>query len=54
MAEAVLAAQGLGIENIVCFEGSTFTDERLHSARRDGAASGRMATVVGIRPEKRE
>ncbi|MDR3316267.1 MAG: polyphenol oxidase family protein [Coriobacteriales bacterium] len=50
MAESVLAAQGISPENILRFEGSTFTERHLHSARRDGAISGRMATVVGIKP----
>jgi len=50
MAESILAAQGISPENILRFEGSTFTERHLHSARRDGAISGRMATVVGIKP----
>jgi copper oxidase (laccase) domain-containing protein len=50
MAESILSAQGVSPENIQRFEGSTFADQHLHSARRDGALSGRMATVVGIKP----
>ena len=49
MAVAKLTAMGLPSESIAICPGSTFADTRYHSARRDGEASGRMATVVGIR-----
>jgi len=43
-----LLANGVAAEDIAVYPGSTFLAVNLHSARRDGAASGRMATLVGI------
>lgn len=48
-AAAVLSSMGVSSCHIVHYPESTFASRWLHSARRDGAASGRMATVVGIR-----
>ena len=46
MARAKLLAAGVAADNISTEAASTFTESRYHSARRDGQASGRMATVV--------
>lgn len=46
MAVAILINQGLDIRNIEVSGLSTFIETNLHSARRDGEASGRMATFV--------
>jgi YfiH family protein len=48
-ANAVLASLGVLPGNIERCPLCTFADPRLHSARRDGPTSGRMATIVGIR-----
>ena len=48
MAIAKFGASGVLEEDIEIQLGSTFSDLRFHSARRDKNASGRMATVVGI------
>jgi len=48
MARAKLVASGVAAERIFAQTSSTFTEGKYHSARRDGEASGRMATVAGI------
>ena len=48
IASDILFDCGLDRHNISVFPVSTKADFRLHSARRDGSNSGRMATVVGI------
>jgi len=50
-AAAILAAAGLKASDISICPLSTFSSPDLHSARRDGAASGRMATVAALLPE---
>ncbi|MCL2807517.1 MAG: polyphenol oxidase family protein [Coriobacteriia bacterium] len=49
MSVAKLKASGIALDNITSWQGSTFSDLRCHSARRDGESSGRMATVIGLR-----
>ena len=44
-----LIKAGINKNNIEFEKHDTFTNSRFHSARRDGAASGRMATVVMIK-----
>lgn len=46
VAHLQLASRGIPPENIDGATWNTFTDERFHSARRDHAQSGRMATIV--------
>ena len=46
--KAKLNAAGVASERISSQGESTLTNERYHSARRDGESSGRMATVVGL------
>ena len=48
MVHAKLEAVGVGSSKISCYPKSTFSHPQLHSARRDGDTSGRMATVVGF------
>ena len=48
MAKSKLVAAGIPPESMFVQSGSTLSDMRYHSARRDGIASGRMATVLGI------
>jgi copper oxidase (laccase) domain-containing protein len=46
-----LARQRLRAAGVMCIAGGgfdTFADPRLHSFRRDGAGSGRMASLVWI------
>jgi YfiH family protein len=50
MVTAQLNSLGVPDQDIFKQPGSTFTDRLYHSARRDGRASGRMATVIGILP----
>jgi len=50
MAEALLAPAGITNAQVKRSGLSTYNEAWLHSARRDGEASGRMATVVGIEP----
>lgn len=50
MAADILTNLGVQRSAIEVCPLSTRSDPRLHSARRDGSASGRMATVVGILP----
>lgn len=48
-----LARQRLGAAGVTRVSGGgrdTFTDARLHSYRRDGAASGRMVSLVWLQP----
>ncbi|MCL2632755.1 MAG: polyphenol oxidase family protein, partial [Coriobacteriia bacterium] len=51
MAEMILHEQGIHVDNISNSGLSTFTRPDMHSARRDGDASGRMATFVVLMPE---
>lgn len=46
VARMQLESHGILKDSIFGENWDTFSDERLHSARRDGAHSGRMATVV--------
>ncbi|MDD4922323.1 MAG: peptidoglycan editing factor PgeF [Bacteroidales bacterium] len=46
VANIQLASHGIPKENIDGAAWNTYTDKRFHSARRDKAQSGRMATVV--------
>ena len=48
MAQAKLEATGISADGIFMYPASTISDTQFHSARRDGEAAGRMATVVGI------
>lgn len=48
MAQDILVDHGLRRDAIEVCPLSTRTESALHSARRDGSLSGRMATVVGI------
>jgi copper oxidase (laccase) domain-containing protein len=47
VAESQLAWLGFDPARVAAWPGATLDDPRFHSLRRDGAASGRMATVVG-------
>jgi YfiH family protein len=48
IARAQLSAHGVDAAQIEAHPASTCSDPRFHSHRRDGASSGRMATLVGI------
>ncbi|MCL1846788.1 MAG: polyphenol oxidase family protein [Coriobacteriia bacterium] len=47
-ATAILTSLGLPVASIARHPQSTLQSLQLHSARRDGTTSGRMATVVGM------
>ncbi|MDR1422983.1 MAG: polyphenol oxidase family protein [Coriobacteriales bacterium] len=48
IAALILTDAGLSPDAITRYPTSTFRGSHLHSARRDGELSGRMATVVGL------